>query len=212
MICRVLLINICICTITTYLPQVLRRYIPITLLNYIVLLLHYIVLFLLIPHRYCAVSPQQHYSILLYHCSIILYHSLLPSPHRYCAVTSPLHYSMTVTGGRSARLITAVWVIAGLYSGAPLLMHIHRPNTVLLPKCVFGKSCCSLSVSLMSQAALQVCLWRLRLVPNCVFGKSFLTSWFQLWNLNYHSLDWEGLIINFMDEGWIIKLMVRQAY
>ncbi|MPC53906.1 hypothetical protein E2C01_047809 [Portunus trituberculatus] len=47
------------------------------------------------------------------------------SPSRYCAVTSPLHYSMTITRGRSVRLIVGVWTLALLYALPQLLAHTY---------------------------------------------------------------------------------------
>lgn len=49
----------------------------------------------------------------------------LPLSLRYCAVTSPLHYSMTITRGRSVRLIVGVWTLALLYALPQLLAHTH---------------------------------------------------------------------------------------
>ncbi|KAG7162846.1 Alpha-1A adrenergic receptor-like 2 [Homarus americanus] len=50
---------------------------------------------------------------------------LLIAVDRYCAVTSPLHYSMTITRGRSVRLIVGVWMLALLYSLPQILAHTH---------------------------------------------------------------------------------------
>ncbi|KAK8745390.1 hypothetical protein OTU49_000165 [Cherax quadricarinatus] len=50
---------------------------------------------------------------------------LLIAVDRYCAVTSPLHYSMTITRGRSVRLILGVWMLALLYALPQLLAHTH---------------------------------------------------------------------------------------
>ncbi|XP_066971731.1 beta-1 adrenergic receptor-like [Macrobrachium rosenbergii] len=53
---------------------------------------------------------------------------LLIAVDRYCAVTSPLHYSMTITRGRSVRLIVGVWTLALFYALPLLLAHAH-PQT-----------------------------------------------------------------------------------
>ncbi|XP_045102145.1 beta-3 adrenergic receptor-like [Portunus trituberculatus] len=50
---------------------------------------------------------------------------LLIAVDRYCAVTSPLHYSMTITRGRSVRLIVGVWTLALLYALPQLLAHTY---------------------------------------------------------------------------------------
>lgn len=50
---------------------------------------------------------------------------LLIAVDRHCAVTSPLHYSMTITRGRSVRLILGVWSLAALYALPQLLTYTH---------------------------------------------------------------------------------------
>ena len=62
-------------------------------------------------------------------------------PTRYCAVTSPLHYSMTITRGRSVRLIVGVWTLALLYALPQLLAHTyaHARPASRLSACPSGK-------------------------------------------------------------------------
>lgn len=67
----------------------------------------------------CIISSSARYSLLF------LSHSPQFLFSRYCAVTSPLHYSMTITRGRSVRLIVGVWTLALLYALPQLLAHTH---------------------------------------------------------------------------------------